>query len=367
MELWNGPDQKRAHEWLGRELANLRAAFQWAAQTNDLDTAAAIAVFAGLLCDISGLSAEPITWAEQVLPIATQANHHLLLALYQAAAWCAYCGRPEQGVAYADAARALYGDPKFEQNIYAIGAHVGSAAYGHAPPYDRWVSACREVLAVTDDPLLTLRSVLATALIFTGHADEALKLCEGLVPAAAATGNRYAQAWALHQLGYAQAQSDPTSAVTTFRECLELYHQSGMPHMEILCYGALAGQEIAVGHYRPALDHLRDTTTWQFDAGDFASLSWPLAVISTLLTRCDLLEPAATIAGFATTPYAFATYPPFAATVEQLRHTLGDNDFDRLSQEGQSMPRHQMVAYALEAIEEARTRLDQLDPQPGGG
>jgi hypothetical protein len=40
-------------------------------------------VFAGLLYDISGSSAEPVTWAEQLLPAATQARHRLLLALHQ--------------------------------------------------------------------------------------------------------------------------------------------------------------------------------------------------------------------------------------------------------------------------------------------
>jgi hypothetical protein len=107
---------------------------------------------------------------------------------------------------------------------------------------------------------------------------------------------------------------------------------------------------------------LRDTTMWQFDAGDFSSLTWPLALISALLMRCDRPEPAATIAGFATTPFTLAAYPEFAAAVEQLSHTIGDNDFDRLSERGRSMAHPKMVAYALQAIEEARTSLDQPDP-----
>jgi predicted ATPase len=366
MELWNGPDQKQAHQWLSRELANLRAAFQWAAQTDDLDTAATIAVFAGLLCDISGLSAEPVTWAEQLLPAATQARHRLLLALYQAASGCAWYGRPDDGVAYADAARVLYGDPTFEQNMYGIGAQLASGTYIHAPTLDQWVSVCREISALADDPLLVCRSELAIALAFTGHADEALELCEGLVPAVAATGNPWAHGDALLALGYVQAKTDPTSAVATFRECLELYRQSGMPRMETSAYLGLAELEMASGHYRPALGLLRDTTRWQLDAGDFSGLTWPLALLSALLMRCDLPEPAATIAGFATTPFTLAAYPEFASAVEQLPHTIGDRDFDRLRQLGRSMPRTQMAVYALQAIEEARTRADQPDPAQRG-
>jgi hypothetical protein len=360
--LWNGPDQEQALEWVSRELANLRTAFQWAAHTDDLDTAATIAVFAALLCDISGSSAEPVTWAEQLIPAATQARHRLLLALYQASAGCAFYGRPDDGLAYAEAARALYGDLTFEQNMYGIGAQLASGTYWHAPTLDRWVSVCREVLAVVDDPLLTCRSLLVAALTFTGHTDEALELCEGLVPAVAATGNPWANGNALLALGYAQAETDPTSAIATFRECVELCRHSGMPRMDTSAYLGLAQLEIATGHYRPALDLLRDTIMWQSDAGDFASLTWPLALISALLMYCDLPEPATTIVGFATTPFTLAAFPQFAAAVEQLPRTIGDKDFDRLSQQGRSMPRPKMVAYALQAIEEVRTSLDQPEP-----
>jgi hypothetical protein len=80
------------------------------------------------------------------------------------------------------------------------------------------------------------------------------------------------------------------------------------------------------------------------------------------LAGCDLPEPAAIIAGFATTPLTLAAYPQFATAVEQLHQTLGESDFDRLSQQGRSTSRPEMVAYALQAIKEARTRLDQLGP-----
>jgi hypothetical protein len=345
-----------------RELANLRAAFQWAAQQGDLDTAATITVFVAALSLISGSTAEAVTWAEQLLPAATQARHRLLLALNQAAAWCALYGRPAEGVAYADQARVLYGDPTFEQNIYGTGALLASGAYAHGPSLDRWVPACREVLAVADDPLLACRSLLAMALALTGQADEALALCEGLVPGAVATGNPYAHAVALEALGVVQAESDPTSAVAAMRQCLEVCRQSGMRRLEILVYPGLARLEIAAGDYRPALDLLRNATRWHFDAGDSSSLTWCLTLSSAVLARCGLTEPAAIIAGFATTPFTMAVYPEFASAVQGLRQTLGDDDFQRLSERGQSTPRSEVVAYGLQAIEEARTRLERHGP-----
>ena len=44
--LWDGPRQREAYDWFTIELANLRAAFRWAADNDDLDTAAAIAIYA---------------------------------------------------------------------------------------------------------------------------------------------------------------------------------------------------------------------------------------------------------------------------------------------------------------------------------
>ena len=48
MALWDGPRQREAYEWFTVELANLRAAFRWAADHDDLDTAVAIANYAGV-------------------------------------------------------------------------------------------------------------------------------------------------------------------------------------------------------------------------------------------------------------------------------------------------------------------------------
>jgi predicted ATPase len=48
LALWDSPRQREAYDWFTVELANLRTAFRWAADHNDLDVAAAIARHAGL-------------------------------------------------------------------------------------------------------------------------------------------------------------------------------------------------------------------------------------------------------------------------------------------------------------------------------
>ncbi len=49
MALWDSPRQREAYDWFTVELANLRTAFRWAADHGDLDAAATIATYAGLL------------------------------------------------------------------------------------------------------------------------------------------------------------------------------------------------------------------------------------------------------------------------------------------------------------------------------
>ena len=63
MALWDSPRQREAYDWFAVELANLRTAFRWAADHDDLDTAATIATYAAFL-GLRVENYEPIAWAE---------------------------------------------------------------------------------------------------------------------------------------------------------------------------------------------------------------------------------------------------------------------------------------------------------------
>ena len=49
LALWDSPRQREAYSWLTVEMPNLRTAFRWAADHNDLDTAATIAHYAAFV------------------------------------------------------------------------------------------------------------------------------------------------------------------------------------------------------------------------------------------------------------------------------------------------------------------------------
>jgi predicted ATPase len=72
--LWDSPRQREAYDWFTVELANLRTAFRWATDHGDLDDAATIATYAGLLGNLVE-NYEPITWAEELIEPARAVDH----------------------------------------------------------------------------------------------------------------------------------------------------------------------------------------------------------------------------------------------------------------------------------------------------
>src|SRR6202023_2951805 len=81
LALWDSPRQREAYDWFTIELANLRTAFRWAADQGDLDVAAPIATYVGLLGGwVQTL--EPIAWAEELIEPARAVDHPRLAFLY---------------------------------------------------------------------------------------------------------------------------------------------------------------------------------------------------------------------------------------------------------------------------------------------
>src|SRR6202453_3829530 len=92
MALWDSPRQREANDWFTIELANLRTAFRWAADHGDLDTAATIATYVGMLG--AGVQTfEPIAWAEELIEPAGAVDHPRLAFLYVMASLCYTSGR----------------------------------------------------------------------------------------------------------------------------------------------------------------------------------------------------------------------------------------------------------------------------------
>ena len=84
----------------------------------------------------------------------------------------------------------------------------------------------------------------------------------------------------------------------------------------------------------------------------------PLAVASALSARLGRHESAATIAGFAVHPLIAAAYPEFDLTIAHLRDVLGDETYESLARRGEMMTTAEIVAYAYEQIDQARSLVE---------
>ena len=162
MALWDGPRQREAYTWFGVELANLRAAFRWAADHNDLDTAAAIAVCATFL-GVGVEQYEPIAWAEELIEPAKALDHRRLAQLYTMAAQCQVTGRIEDFLGYAEAGQAAINSRRFEKVPYDFEASLGGGYLTAGQP-ERAVEWCRTVIARVPGTDMFTRACLANAL-----------------------------------------------------------------------------------------------------------------------------------------------------------------------------------------------------------
>ena len=146
MALWDGPRQREAYEWLTVELANLRGAFRWAADHDDLDTAVAVANFAAFL-GIWLEQYEPVGWAEELIDRARAVDHRRLPQLYVMAAMCYATGRVDDSSSYADSWPGRPSKADVSTTVPYEFEVALSAAYATAGQPDQWVELCRNIIA----------------------------------------------------------------------------------------------------------------------------------------------------------------------------------------------------------------------------
>ena len=87
-------------------------------------------------------------------------------------------------------------------------------------------------------------------------------------------------------------------------------------------------------------------------------MSSALAILAGLFDRLGRYEPAATIAGFAISPFTKATNPEFNTAVAHLRDVLGDQTYQSLARKGEIMTTAAMATYGYDQIAQARTELE---------
>ncbi len=354
MALWDSPRQREAYDWFAIELANLRTAFRWAADRGDLDVAATIATYAGWL----GLwvqTIEPIAWAEELIEPAGAVDHPRLAFLYVIASLCYATGRIEAAVGYADAGQIVVGRSR-DALPGGIEAWLGAVYLAIGQP-ERLAEWCRAQLARRRDTHVHIRGWLVVALAAAGCGGEAMDSADGLIEAAEATGNPALLAWALWAYGVAFRDADPVGALNALGRGLVIAQDSGNRTRASVLAVFLARLEAEHGDTVSAFDHLTLAIRNYHNAGDTTTIRVPLAVLAVLFDRLGRYEPAATIAGFALSPFSAAAVPEITTAITHLRDVLGEATYESLARKGETMTTAAIATYAYDQIDQARAEL----------
>lgn len=355
LALWDGPGQRKSYEWFAAELPNLRNAFRWAADQGDVDAAAAITTYAMFLG--SGTeSYEPIAWAEELVEPARACHHPRLPFLYVTASQCWMPGRIADAVRYSDDGRtAIDGSP--DEMLYGIDGWLG-AAYMYVGQPERWAEWCRARLRCIRDSHTLTRTCLVIALTVGGRTDEAIAAAAGLVDAAEKTRNPYALSFALFVYGLAMQDAEPGVALGALRRCLVTAQGSGNRFNVSQVAVGLSRLEARCGDPLAALDYVGLAIRNYLDAGNTANMRVAHAELAVLLGRLGRHEQAALVAGFALSPLTSVGFPELQTVTAHLRAVLGEQTYETLASQGESMTIAAAATYAYQAIQEARTELE---------
>jgi hypothetical protein len=353
--LWDGPQQREAYSWLTVEIPNLRMAFRWAADHGDLDTATTIAHYAAFV-GFWGDQHEPIRWVEELIEPARTVQHRRLAQLYSMAALCFTAGRIDDAVAYGTAGQEAVISGRFDQVRKEYEASLGTpfAATGQI---ERWVDWCRSVMARRPDAHIQSQALLALALKMAGADHEATATSEPLLEIVDMTDNPNLAAWLLFVYSMSHRDVAPAAAYKAARRGLPIAHDNGCRQTESSLAGILSVLATTKGEPADALDDLILVIRYYYDSGNFYLLVSPLAVLTLLLNRLGYHEIAATLSGFAATPFSRASLPELDKAIADLREALGDEIYESLARTGEHMTTAAAVEYAFEQIDRARAEL----------
>jgi predicted ATPase len=354
--MWTaGSRQREAYEWFTVELANLRSAFRWSADRDEIDTAATIAVnatFLGYLVE----QWEPVAWAEELIPRAKAVQHPQLAQLYVGASYCAAVGRVRDFVDYAEAAGAAIESGQFDAVWEELECGV-AAGYNTIGRPDRAVEWCRATIARHPGIPTHSQAVMVVALAVIGATDEAIAASNDMLAVAQSAHNpSLAGAWLL-AYGWARRHADPTAAYEALRQAWTIAEESSNRQQASITAGLLSLLAAARGEFTDAFDYITHTIRYYYDSGTVELMRVTLGILVVLLDRLGYHEPAATINGFAANAFARASFPEVDNAVAHLREVLGDERHAALARAGANMTNAETTTYAFDQIDLARAEL----------
>ena len=354
--IWDGPRQRESLDWVAAELANLRTSFRWTTDQGDLPVATVIAAHAAIMSwPIQRF--EPVTWAEEILPAVIAADLPQLPRLYIAASLCLYSGRPDVGVAYAEAAARLELDARYDSFVDGWSGLLQALAHLFGGRINRRVEICTDLATRQGFARVVGLCGLTWALPAVGRADEAMVIADETIVAAREYGSPFWIGWALGGYGRAFAEAEPVRALEALRQGLDYAHQCRLPFWEANLAQDAARLEAVHGELDDALALFSKGIDAFHHAGNVAFLAATFASLAMFFDRFERPEIAATIYGASTRQASIGLVPHLPDVVAHLRSVLGEVTFDTCVAAGAAMEVAEAVRYAHEQIHVASHEL----------
>ena len=355
-DIWDGPRQRVALDWVDVEFANLRAGFRWAADQHDLDTATrhrrphrhagpdVAAVRAGRV----GRRDPRRRHYRRPGPTSPPVHRRQSLLVHRAARGAS--ATPRRRVA-------LEADPRYDGFDPAGAAPCEAAAHVYAGRIDRCLEICADLSRPPSS--WTGRAICASVLLIilplAGRAEDARLIAEETLAETRVYGNPFWISLALHGYGNAFADSDPLRALKAYRDNLEYSRQHRMIYMEVVSLGFAAWLEALYGDLGEALELFDSAIDTFHRAGSHANLAEALARLAVSFERMEQPDVAARLYG-ASTRYGAVPLPGQTSLIEHLRSVLGQPVLEADIASGADMDFGDAVAYARQQIRLARSQ-----------
>jgi predicted ATPase len=356
-KVWLSPRQAEAHDWLDREMDNLRSAFRWSKDNAHTEIAAKIASNVGDMARFR-LRDEAASWPEEIIAAARATHHRRLAVLLTWAASSAWSlGRLEEAKHFAEEAISLVGDVRFDSFVWAFTDLAFVALLSGDP--QRAIDIVSAGAAHPADA--RDRMCLATQLYMLtmgGQADRARATAQEVVAATRATGIPSSIILSLFAKGAAFVETDAAVALSDYQQATALARQSGNRLFLLLIIPRIAELLARSGDLPAALGSFREMLEDSGGSRDLISVTYGLGNLIVLLERLGRRTAAATLNGALTRiADAAALVPELPNALSRVRDSVGEMAFAAANRRGAAMPVNEANNYALAEIAETLTAL----------
>jgi predicted ATPase len=354
-EVWNSAAQRTAIDWVDKEFADLRAAFRWATDHDEIELATRIASHAGMLSFVLQRF-EPVTWVEEILEPATAADIDQLPRAYTAASVCGLTGGQEKAIGYAQTAVSLEGDPRYDGFQHGWSSYWEAVAHRYSHSVEQFLAICHELAEETGFAHVIGQCGLLGVLAGVGRPEEARAIADETLEAARDLGNPFWIAYAMTGWGRAHASQNPVAALEILSRSLAYTTEHRLDYMRAIVLREMATLEETSGGLLEALEKFSTVIEWYRASGNRGSVTTTIGDIAVMFDRLGRLEIAATVYG-TSIPHGRSIAQELPTTVDHLREVLGDSRFDECVGVGSAMEFNDAMIYVRRVLDAAHRQL----------